>query len=248
MVAASPRSWSSALCRYARYWISGIGQQPVQPGARAPRPRIGGLVEQRVEDPLGAEPVLQVLGDPVDAALARPRPRRTPARPARPSSASVSAALMVCARVSGPALLGQLAAERLAAGRRARRRRPGSRRRRCAGRRAAAGAGRAGRRPRRREASFGSLSTSSATLRTCQPTSSYRVISSSGVAQPGLDEQPARCRPAGRGPGRADDPRRSGTPPRRPRRRGPSAGPWTGAARRGGGARGPTRAASAAAS
>ena len=27
-VAASPRSWSSALCRYARYSISGTGRKP----------------------------------------------------------------------------------------------------------------------------------------------------------------------------------------------------------------------------
>ncbi|HYZ55508.1 MAG TPA: hypothetical protein VE733_18670 [Streptosporangiaceae bacterium] len=30
-VAASPRIWSSALCKYARYWISGTGSRPVTP-------------------------------------------------------------------------------------------------------------------------------------------------------------------------------------------------------------------------
>ena len=47
----------------------GNGEQPVQPGAeREPEDRR--LVEQGVEDPLAAEPLVQPLGDAVHAALA----------------------------------------------------------------------------------------------------------------------------------------------------------------------------------
>ena len=68
MVAASPRSWSSALCRYARYWISGTGSSPASPAPSA-EPEDRRLVQQRVEDPGRAEPVPQALGHPVHAAL-----------------------------------------------------------------------------------------------------------------------------------------------------------------------------------
>ena len=69
-VAASPRSWSSALCRYARYWISGTGTKPLTRRAeREPEDRR--LVEQRVEDAAGAEALLQAARDAVDAALDR---------------------------------------------------------------------------------------------------------------------------------------------------------------------------------
>ncbi len=68
--AASPRIWSHALWKYARYWISGIGSMPMfaKPCAR---PRIIGLVEQRVEHARALERLVQALGDRVDAALLR---------------------------------------------------------------------------------------------------------------------------------------------------------------------------------
>ena len=67
---ASPRSWSSALCRYARNWISGNGQEPDLARADG-EPEDGLLVEQRVEDASSAERLPQPHGHAVHAALLR---------------------------------------------------------------------------------------------------------------------------------------------------------------------------------
>src|SRR5689334_19565817 len=101
---ASPRSWSSALCRYARYWISGTGSSPdtLAPSAR---PRID-VSSSRVSKTRAApnrsrSPFVTPYTPPFCATSS---PKTTICGYAR--SASASAALMVWASVSGPAYSG----------------------------------------------------------------------------------------------------------------------------------------------
>lgn len=169
MVAASPRNWSSALCRYARYWISGTGSIPASP---APNPSPSTDVSSSRVSKTRAAPNLSrsPLVTPYTPPLAATSSPKT-ASSGWLSIPSASAALMLCARVSGPASSGGLppnASTRLAASG------PAAR---CAAR-ATTVATRSGRRGDSGAttsaglASFGSSSTSSAVRRTCQPRSS----------------------------------------------------------------------------
>ncbi len=169
MVAASPRNWSSALCRYARYWISGTGSRPPMPEpAASPRMDVSSSrVSNTRSAPNRSRNAFVTPYTPPLAATSSPNSTM----PGLVTRASVSVALMVWARVSPSAFsgnrppkasaraprLGPSAASAASATTRATR----------TGRRGASGATTSA-----VLVSLGSAMTSSAIRRTCHPTSS----------------------------------------------------------------------------
>ena len=229
IVAASPRIWSAALCRYARYWISGTGSSPARPAPRA-RPRMD-CSSSRVSNTRAA---------PNRSASPRVTPYTPPLRatsspntsmPGRAARASASAALIDWARVRPPADSGSRPAK-------ASSRRAGSAARPARPRPARGGAARGApsparrwpgggsRRPRRR--GRGSRPATPRSARSPRPGSARPPSPAAGP-----------CRPAGRRPGRRRPRPGPGSRFPRPSPRGRRNAPWPDAGTPGSAAPGP---------
>ena len=237
IVAASPRSWSSALCRYARYWISGTGSSPPSP-APSPSPRIDVSSSRVSKTRAGAEPVAQPLGDPVHAALGAPRPRRRRSSPGWSSMRVGERRVDRLGQGQRPGLLGQPAAEGARPGPRRPARPP------AAPASATVRATRTGRRGRERGDDLGragQLGLAEHLLGDLADLPADLVVAGDaappGVASPASTSSRAVPTSGSRARSRSISVGGAVRRPRRPRRRGPSAGPCAGAARPGGGAR-----------